>query len=206
MRPKDDEFDLTELTDGDLPADQAETLRRRLEADPEMADELRRYESLDEVLGEIADEPTPEVDWDLQRQTIRAAMEREALLRPMRPVWPGRLFRLGVGVSAAAAVVMAVIGLGWLTPTTATESRLDVAWSAPVAPAGGSLIVATVVPVMSSGADVVVACSEPTIEAIAAAATLSALTPAEPTGVIVIASGAPAGQASAGGGYLFDEL
>ena len=110
MEPKDDiEYQLSQLLDGDLPAEQAKALLRRMESDPALADQFRRYRALEAGLGELA-EQMPAVDWEFQRESIRAALERESLLKPALPAWPGRVIRWSTRVAAMAAVV-AVAGL-----------------------------------------------------------------------------------------------
>jgi len=139
MKRDDIEFKLSEMLDGELPADQAEALRRELDANPDLAAEHRRYESLDAVLGEMG-RRTVEVDWDLQRESIRATLEREALLQPQRRTWPARLIRLSAAAAAAAAViVLAVLAGHWLLVGPAPTGEVHVAWQAPGAATGAAV-------------------------------------------------------------------
>ena len=135
MKRDDVEYRLSELIDGELPDDQADALRRELGRDADLAAEHRRYESLETALGELGRE-MPEVDWDLQRETIRGALEREALLGPARRAWPARLIRWS---AAAAAIVLAVLAGQWLLTGPAPEPHMQVAWQAPAAAAGPAM-------------------------------------------------------------------
>lgn len=120
----DPEFLLSQYLDGQLDARDEARMKRRLEEDPRLQEELRAYSALEERLGSLAEEEIDGVDYDLQRQSIMAALERRALLEGhgrgnlvLRPV-----FR----VTAAAAALAIAIGAGlWIYSRQAT----------PVAPA-----------------------------------------------------------------------
>ncbi|MFW6155619.1 MAG: hypothetical protein ACOC95_10430 [Planctomycetota bacterium] len=123
---------LCELIDRTLPAEQAEALKARLAVDSSLADEHRRYQALDAILAEMAAEQDGEVDWELQRQTIQASLEREALLAPPEAMWPRRLKRWAAGVAAVAAIVaLAMLARWWLVPPGPPPSHLEVAYRTP---------------------------------------------------------------------------
>ena len=113
MKSSDIEYELSQLLDGDLPEERAEVLRRRLADEPALAEANSLYQSLDSALTGLAEE-IPSVDWQLQRESIRAILERESLLKPPASMWRGRLFRWSAAVTAAAAAVVALIlGVQW---------------------------------------------------------------------------------------------
>ncbi len=108
MKPDDIEFELSQLLDGELPAEQADALRQRLADDPALAEEYRLYKALDGTLSPAA-EALEEVDWDFQRESIRGMLEREALLTAAGPSWHGRLMRWAATVTAAAAAIAVLV-------------------------------------------------------------------------------------------------
>lgn len=128
MKQDDIEYRLSQLLDGDLPDAEKLDLQTRLDNDADLAEQQRLYQSLDDALAEWG-EQVPPVDWNLQRETIGAALEREALLRPTATAWPGRVFRWGAVVSAAAAaVIVLTLGVQWLTSAREQDSEFAVAW------------------------------------------------------------------------------
>ncbi|NQU76006.1 MAG: hypothetical protein HQ546_06830 [Planctomycetes bacterium] len=142
MKPEDVEYQLSRLLDGELPQDQAEAFRQRLSQDPALAEQHRLYQALDQSLSDLAKD-MPAVNWDLQRQGIRAVLERKMLLRPMVPSWRGRLLRWSTAAAAAAAVLVAlVLGLNWLTSSAMRRptAKLVVAWAGPKAPWTGATL------------------------------------------------------------------
>jgi len=95
---------LSRLADGDLPADQAEKLRRQIDASGELRRLMGQYEALDEHLAAIGGEDLNGLDYDAQRGRIMAQLERKALLGELRP--RRRILRPVFAVMSAAAVVL----------------------------------------------------------------------------------------------------
>jgi anti-sigma factor RsiW len=103
---------LCEYLDGQLSADQAAELERRLAEDPALREELRRYSALQRQLSALGEQDRDEAQFDAQRVSIMAAVERRALLRRqggrrwivLRPVL--------TGLAAAAAVVI-IVDVAW---------------------------------------------------------------------------------------------
>lgn len=100
-----DEFLLSRLLDGDLPAEQDEALRRRMERDPELRRVYAQLAGVDKLLaGRRTDRP--EVQW--------GAFRREIMDRVRRQDTRGRVIRLaswlrvGVPLAAAASIALAV--------------------------------------------------------------------------------------------------
>lgn len=133
---KNIEFLICQLIDGELPEPQAQALRERIDAEPALDELYRQYASLQGELDALADEGMPEADWDLQRETIRQVMERQALLEPPGHSWRIRLLRWTA--AAAAAVVLAAGGL-WIAGLLGRgAAELDVAWTGPTEPSVGA--------------------------------------------------------------------
>jgi len=118
--------------DGELDRRGEAELRRRLSADAELAEELRRYVTLDEQVEALAETGPDGVDYDAQRSAVFSALERKVLLHgpPRRRM----VLRMppAVRVMAAAAVLLIVASAAvWLwrgpaeTPTPA--ARVSVA-------------------------------------------------------------------------------
>jgi anti-sigma factor RsiW len=144
MKPEDIEYQLSQLLDGELPAEQAQALRRRLAEDPALAEEYRRYQALEKGLGGMGRQ-TPSVDWELQRDSIRAVLEREALLKPLSAPWRSVVFRWSAAVSAAAACVVAgLLVLNWFVSggPGRGQAAISVDFTIPKAHAGSALQVA----------------------------------------------------------------
>jgi anti-sigma factor RsiW len=109
-KPQDIEFELSQLLDGQLSGPQAARLWARIQSDPQLAQEFERYQGLEAKLQEQHDQ-LPDVNWELQREGIRTALEREELLEPARSVRPTILARWAAGITAAAAaIILAVFG------------------------------------------------------------------------------------------------
>ena len=194
MKPKDIEQNVCELVDGLLPVEQAEEVRQRLAADPRLAEEHRLYQSLTSVLDEMAAEPMPLVDWELQRQTIQAAMERDALLTPSVSPWPRRLIRWSAAVTAAAAVFVALLlSRGLLIGPSAPPAPggLEVAWVLPVAFGEGALDAAPVRPALPATEELAVAYSEPDGVGAGGRSLASALVRPRRPGTIIISAAGP---------------
>ena len=105
-------FILTEYLDGNLDAAGKAVLAARLESDAGLREELRRYTALNENL-QIApecDDVLDEIDYDMQRAEIIAAVERKVLLEgpPRRRLLLRPTFR----VLAAAATILLVFTVG----------------------------------------------------------------------------------------------
>ncbi|HUS48232.1 MAG TPA: hypothetical protein VM098_08935 [Phycisphaerae bacterium] len=122
------EFELSEYLDGQLSTRRARQLRRRLDREPALREELRRYASLEEHLSAMGEQALGGADYSGQRAAVIERLERKALLdarrrRPvvLRPVFWGP-------VAAAAAVVLAAAT--WLTLYTGNgagaPSQVDV--------------------------------------------------------------------------------
>jgi len=195
MKSKDIEQQLSELVDGTLPVEQAERVKRRLAADPALAEEHRLYASLAKVLDEMAAEPVPEVDWELQRQTIQSRMERAALLAPPASAWSRRLVRWSAAVTAAAAILaIALLGRWWLLAPGAGEPApsLEVVWASPTTAADEGLAAGPVRPVAEATEELVVAYN-PSAGALAGPVQpVSALAAPGRAGTIIISVAAPA--------------
>lgn len=138
---EDLEFKLSQLLDGQLGPGESAALLKRIETDPNLAEQFRMYQALEEGLSRQAGE-MPEVDWELQRETIHSMMEREALLKAPRFVWPVRAMRWTAAVAAVAAVIAIVALLpGRLGNVMPTSSDISVAYDHPSAiPSGQSVL------------------------------------------------------------------
>ncbi len=147
MKHKDVEYKLSELVDGNLPEVEAEQLHGKLASDPELTEELRLYRAVDDVLAGEGEE-MPEIDWGFQRESIRGVLEREALLRPAGPTWPGRLVRwtaTAAGVMAAAAAIV-LVAVNVLSPTLPENPpEVEVALLPPADPAGPESLTVSVI-------------------------------------------------------------
>jgi anti-sigma factor RsiW len=149
---EDIEFQLSQLLDGELPEEQAAALRRRIAADPALAEQFRRYQALEEGLGRLGSE-MPAVDWDLQRESIRSVLEREALLKPMSTPWRGVLFRWSAAAAAAAAcVIVGLLTINWLVSGGwgAGKPMVTASIQQPPGVTGAGINVATVSPLGQS--------------------------------------------------------
>ena len=101
-----DQFLLSRLLDGDLLADEATALRRRLEREPALRAAFESLAQVDALLEDRrADWPT--VDWPRFREAVMDAVEAETSAPPaiIRSVhW----MRVGVPLAAAAAIAVLV--------------------------------------------------------------------------------------------------
>ena len=111
---KDNELELLlcDYLDGQLGARRQAKLEKRLAADPELREELRKYAALDGHLAELAGGEVEGVDYERQRAEIVAAVERKVLLDA--PIRRPILLRPAFGALAAAAVLLLAVGAGWL--------------------------------------------------------------------------------------------
>lgn len=108
--PQDDtEFLISQYMDDQLDDRQKAEFLRRLESDPALAEELRKYQALDAHLAALSSDALGEVDFDLQRSSIMAGLERKVLLEGshrrllvLRPVFWAPL-------AAAAMIALAVV-------------------------------------------------------------------------------------------------
>jgi len=98
--------------DGELSAEQAAELERRLKQDPALREELRRYAALQGHLAELGRQELRDVDYDAQLAEIMSAVERRALLRRAvvrRPLVLRPVF--GIVAAAAAVLIVATVGV-----------------------------------------------------------------------------------------------
>jgi anti-sigma factor RsiW len=132
------EFRLCQYLDGQLGRREQAALEKRLAADPALRDELKRYAALNGQLGALRENAGagPEVNYDLQRAEIVAAVERKLLLaRRRRPL----VLRPVFGALAAAVVLLVSVGVLVLLqtgPGTPVEPPVRVI-VLPVAPPSG---------------------------------------------------------------------
>lgn len=102
-----DEFLLSRLLDGDLPAAEAEALRRRIEAEPALAAVYARMVRLDGVLkGRAGDRP--QVDWRAFHARVLNRVELAAE-ENASPLFVRVSRWLAIGVPLAAAAVIALV-------------------------------------------------------------------------------------------------
>lgn len=129
LRPEEDAL-LQSWLDGELPAEEAAALERRLREDPAVSRDIETLRRLESWLRETR--PTTSADLSarvLRRIEAGRATGREAPLRPGK-AWTRRLMIWGPAIAAAAAVVV-------ILAVHDTGSRLDQA-GAP-APMSGSI-------------------------------------------------------------------
>ncbi|NLX13922.1 MAG: hypothetical protein GXY44_09765 [Phycisphaerales bacterium] len=101
-----DEFLLSQLLDGDLPAEQAEELHRRMELEPELRQVYAQLSEVNESLtGRRADQPV--MQWDAFRREIMDSIRIESGSSRMPRL--ARWFRVGVSLAAAASIALAVV-------------------------------------------------------------------------------------------------
>jgi anti-sigma factor RsiW len=114
MENQEIEFLISQYIDGQLDAAQKLELERRLAGDPRMAEELRKYKSLEGQLANLGLPDLAGVDFNSQRSSIMASLERKALLttRPRLTIPAFFLRPAFYGAMAAAAMVVLAIGVG----------------------------------------------------------------------------------------------
>lgn len=108
MKPAENEnmdLLLSRYLDGELSRRQQRKLEERLEQDAALREELRLLASLDGQLSAMAEEVPAGADLDWQRAEIISAVERKALLTPVRR---RLILRPAVWGSMAAAAVLAI--------------------------------------------------------------------------------------------------
>lgn len=207
QRHEDIEFELSQLLDGELSAERARELRQRMAGDPALAEQFRLYQSLQAGIEAQADD-LPAVDWNVQRESIRAALERDALLEMPVRIWPGRLMRWAAAGAAAAAMIVAAAMLWSLFQAPPAGPQLDVVVAPPTAPpAGEAVVVAQVLgpPARTGRATLEVAVREPTARDLGQV-------PVRPwnhqnglTGTVVVSTGRSAAPTSAAA-WLFADI
>jgi anti-sigma factor RsiW len=138
------EYRLSQYLDGQLPADDAEAMEKRLHEDPALREELRRYRRLESHLSRMRAELAGD-DCRRQRASIMAAVERQALLvGPPRRAWRLRGGLWGGLAAAAVALIAATVALLVLergpTPLP-SDVRVTVRPAAPEVANGGEVIV-----------------------------------------------------------------
>ncbi len=100
-----DEFLLSRLLDGDLPAAQADALRQRLEREPELRRIYAQLSRVDKLLaGRRSDQPA--VRWDTFRHEIMTEVRRQS--SRSRVIRLANWLRVGVPLAAAASIALAV--------------------------------------------------------------------------------------------------
>lgn len=125
LRHDDMERELLDYLDGQLPADRADDLRRRLADEPELRRLLAQHEILRAGLHRLAEADPADVDETRQRERIVEAVRRQQRNRQTRR----KVFRPALtGLAAAAACVVAVV-LAWtvLRPTDDVHSDPETA-------------------------------------------------------------------------------
>lgn len=142
MNLDDIQFKLSQLLDGDLPEREASALHQRMAEDPQLAEEFRLYQAIEQNLaGAGAD--LPGVDWDSQRQSIRETLEREALLKDTQPIWAKKTFRWAAGVtSVAAAIMLMVLAMGRFLPSSSDSTQI----ATPTGNGGGTSVATPATP------------------------------------------------------------
>lgn len=114
-----DPEDLSRLLDGDLPADEAETLRRRLAREPELAAAFARMQALRADLEALPlDRPPPGLDAAVVERALPAPVRHRRLsvraLVPALALAAGLLVGLSIGGEAAPPVVWLERGSEWV--------------------------------------------------------------------------------------------
>lgn len=121
-----DEFLLSELLDGHLPAVEAEQLQKRIAAEPELREAYKALERVHSFVGSRSSDQ-PSVDW---AHFHRRVMERVQARRVLRfPRWVA----ISVPLAAAAAVALVVLIERRPGPEAAPDNGpIDVVVTAPV--------------------------------------------------------------------------
>ena len=143
------EFELSQYLDGQLSGRRARRLERRLDQEPALREELKKFAALDEQLSQLAQKDVAGLDYDWQRSEVVRMLERKRLLGArstrtifFRPVFWGT----GGALAVAAAVVIGI--LAWMPPAgptgnptvaTALTPEVSVALVRPAAPMQGTV-------------------------------------------------------------------
>lgn len=109
----DVEYRLWAYSRGELDTAGAADVRRRLEQDGALREELRLYAALDERLDALGRRPLEAIDYDEQRAAITALLERRLLLARPKPR-RRRVLRIVYRSLAAAAVLAAGVSAALL--------------------------------------------------------------------------------------------
>lgn len=133
----DVEFLLCQYLDDQLSRRQRQALETRLAEEPELREQLRKYQTLDDHLADLGDETPVGMDFDSMRTDVLAAVERKIIMQgpPKRRPW---IIRLGVGAAAAAAILLAVVSVVFLMPGGGEETSSQPVASSDMLRAEGS--------------------------------------------------------------------
>ncbi len=183
------EFELSRYLDGQLSRAEAKRLEQKIERDPALAEELRRYATLEGLLAAMGRAPLP-VDAGQQRADIMAALEREGLLsaRPDRMLILRPVFRY-VAAAAAVAVLVTAAALVFRGAGRSTETARR-----PASPSGqsGPVVQAAVVreePNISGQAEVKVEFAPTPFEELRLAEEPAPLKPSMPPDTVIVSVG-----------------
>lgn len=102
-----DEFLLSRLVDDDLPAEQAEALRARIEREPELSRVFRRLQRLDAALSARRHDQ-PVIDWDHFHRQVMDRVERETPAAGPVLFKLNRYLKWAMPLAAAAAIILVV--------------------------------------------------------------------------------------------------
>ncbi len=117
-----DEYLLSRLLDGDLPADQADKLCRRMESEPNLRAAHKKMERLNQLLTARRDDQ-PTIDWGRFRRKVMDRVETEAPLGGRVIPFPNWL-KIGAPLAAAASVVLILTAYSILTGPATKESAV----------------------------------------------------------------------------------
>ncbi len=133
-----DEFLLSQLLDGDLPAAEAAELRERIARDPALRAAFETLARVDAALTRRrADQPA--VNWNhLHRQIVERVEAERA--RPAILKFP-RWFWIGAPIAAAAAITLAVISMNHSNIQGPTNGKIEIVKKSEPAPQLGTLAV-----------------------------------------------------------------
>jgi anti-sigma factor RsiW len=135
-----EEFLLSRLLDGDLPAAEADVLRRRIEREPELGEAFDALAGVDRLLARRRDDE-PRVDWGRFHARVMQAVTETAA--PPRMVIPlSRYLWFGGPLAAAAAIALLFTIQARDLPSPAGPSGpvpIRVVLSVPRESAGGSI-------------------------------------------------------------------
>jgi anti-sigma factor RsiW len=110
------EFELSQYLDGELSGRRARRMERRLEEEPALREDLKKYAALGEQLDALARTDVPGMDYDWQRSEVVRMLERKRLLdaRPRRTIFFRPVFWGAGGALAVAASVVVGI-MAWMS-------------------------------------------------------------------------------------------